>query len=148
MTARETHSSRTKLEATVCEEMTHRGLVHTHRSLHFRIISTDGKAEKYSPAIVAHRGQIVFLVEILPLAAPRTIERLVRFLEQHSLEIVLIIIAAEAMVQKIPPAAYDEIYATSDVAKMIQRIRQQSPSGFVHPFRKVSASGESRNTAN
>jgi hypothetical protein len=136
VTARETHSSRTKLEAAVCEEMLRQGLPHGHRTLHFRVRGANGTAAKYSPTLVAHRGPILFLVEPLPSAAPRTIERLGRFLEQHSPEIVLVLVAPDAALRKIPPDAYDEIYAATDIAQMTRRIREQSPSGIVRLFRK------------
>lgn len=136
MTAREPHPSKTKLEGAVCEEMERQHLPHAHRSLHFRITETDGTVAKYSPAIVAHRGPILFLVEPLPSAAPRTVERLIRFLEAHSPEIVLVVIAPDANVRDVPPSAYDEIYASSDIARMTERIRDQSPEDIVRPFRK------------
>jgi hypothetical protein len=148
VTARETHSSRTKLEAAVCEEMVRQHVHHGHRSLHFRVLDAKGTAGKYSPTLVAHRGPILFLVEPLPSAAPRTIERLIRFLEQHSPEIVLVVIAPNGAVQKIPPGAYDEIYAASDIVRMTQRILEQSPQGVVWPFRKPTANqGRPRDTS-
>lgn len=139
MTARGPHPSKTKLEGAVCAEMERQQLAHAHRSLHFRIAEADGTAAKYSPAIVAHRGPILFLVEPLPSAAPRTVERLVRFLETHSPEIVLVVIAPDAMVRDIPHSAYDEIYAASDIARMAERIRDQSPEGIVRPFPKPTS---------
>jgi hypothetical protein len=142
VTAHETHSSRTKLEAAVCEEMRRQGLPHGHRNLHFRVRDANGTTAKYSPTLVAHRGPILFLVEPLPSPAPRMIERLGRFLEQHSPEIVLMVIAPDAAVLKIPPGAYDEIYRPADIAHMTQRIREQSPEGIMLPFRKPTADRE------
>lgn len=136
MTARETHASRTKLEAAVCDEMGRQRVSHAHRSLHFRVREADGTPSKYTPALVAHRGAILFLVEPLPSATPRAIGRLVRFLEQHSPEIVLVIVAPNETIRKIPPTAYDEIYAITDLARMTTRIREQSPDGIVRPLRK------------
>lgn len=137
MTAPSGHASRTKLEAAVCDEMARQGVPHAHRSLHFRVQDATHGTAKYSPAIVAHRGPILFLVEPLPAAAAdETIEHLTRFLEQHSPEIVLVIVAPDDAIQKVPPDAYDEIYPASDIAGMVQRIREQPPTGIVRPFPK------------
>jgi hypothetical protein len=136
VTAQPGHASRTKLEAAVCEEMARRNVPHAHRSLNFRVRDTTGGFAKFSPAIVAHRGPILFLIEPVPSTTRQAIGRLTRFLEQHSPDIVLMIVAPDAAVRKIPPRAYDEIYAASDVSQMIQRIRQQAPTGIVQPFKK------------
>jgi hypothetical protein len=137
VTARSGHASRTKLEAAVCDEMMRQGVPHAHRSLNFRVRNATGGFAKYSPSIVAHRGPVLFLIEPVPSPTPRpVIGRLARFLEQHSPEIVLVVVATDAAVQKVPPEAYDEIYAASDVPRMTQRIREQAPTGIVRPFPK------------
>ncbi|TLZ44945.1 MAG: hypothetical protein E6K19_03155 [Methanobacteriota archaeon] len=137
MTVRSGHASRTKLEATVCDEMRRQGVPHAHRSLNFRVRNATGGFAKYSPAIVAHRGPVLFLVEPVPSPTPQqTIGRLTRFLEQHSPEIVLVVVTPDAAIQKVPPEAYDEIYAASDLPQMTQRIREQAPTGIVRPFPK------------
>jgi len=66
VTGRAKHESRTKLEAAVCGEMVRQKLPHEHRSLRFRVQNAAGGAAKYSPAIVARRGPILFLVEPVP----------------------------------------------------------------------------------
>ena len=116
--------------------MGRRGLSHEHRSLRFRVEGPAGGSAKYSPAIVARRGPILFLVEPLSAAAGPAIERLTRFLEQHSPEIVLVVVAADAKVPKVPHEAYDEIYPASELARMIRRIRTQDPDGIIRPFEK------------
>src|SRR5207244_3358461 len=88
------HAFRTKLEATVCAEMVRQGLPHEHRSLRFRVRDAAGGAAKYSPAIVARRGPILFLVEPMAVISRPAIERLTGFLDQHSPEIVLVIVAS------------------------------------------------------
>jgi hypothetical protein len=136
VTAPSGHKTRTKLEEAVCDDMVRQGLPHAHRSLRFRIQDASGGTDKYSPAIVAHRGPILFLVEPVPSAGGRTVERLTRFLEQHSPEIVLVVVAPDAAVPQVPPDAYDEIYAASDIARLTQRIQEQAPTGIIRPFSK------------
>ena len=68
-------------------------------------------------------------------------DRLTRFLEQHSPEIVLVIVAPDPKVRTLPVGAYDEIYAESDIARMTQRIREQDPDGIVLPFEKPRPAG-------
>jgi len=116
--------------------MDRQGLPHEHRSLRFRVQVPAGGATKYSPAIVARRGPILFLVEPLAAATGPAIERLTRFLEQHSPEIVLVVVAADAKVTQVPQQAYDEIYPKSELARMTRRIRTQDPDGIVRPFEK------------
>src|SRR5438046_3718178 len=98
--------------------MVRQGLPHEHRSLRFRVRNAAGTAAKYSPAIVVRRGPILFLVEPVPVLSRPAIERLTGFLDQHSPEIVLVIVAPDAKVRKVPPAAYDAISPESDVAQM------------------------------
>ena len=136
MTARAGHESRTKLEASVCKEMARQSLPHEHRSLHFRVRDATGATAKYSPAIVARRGTKLFLIEPVPVMKRPIIERLTDFLEQHSPEIVLVVMAPDAKVPKVPQEAYDEIYPESEVARMTHRIRTQDPEGIVRPFEK------------
>jgi hypothetical protein len=130
------HATRSNLEAAVCDEMTRQDVPHAHRSLHFRVRDATEKSTKYSPAIVAHRGPILFLVEPVPSTASQVVKRLTNFLEQHSPEIVLVVVAPDSAVRQVPPHAYDEIYATSEISRMIRRIREQAPEGIVRPFPK------------
>ena len=141
MTPRTGHACRTKLERAICTEMDGQRVPHEHRSLRFRVHDAAGGSTKYEPAIVARRGPILFLVE--PVAPGRTarIRRLIGFLQQHSPEIVLVIVTADAAVDEIRPEAYDEIYGASDVGRMTARIREQDPEGIVQPFRKSSRPG-------
>ena len=141
MTERAKHKFRTKLEATVCAEMVRQRLPHEHRSLRFRVRNAAGAAAKYSPAIVARRGPILFLVEPVAVLSRPAIERLTGFLDQHSPEIVLVIVAPDAKVRKVPPEAYDEIYPESEVTQMTRRIREQDPKGIVLPFEKPRPAG-------
>lgn len=141
MTRRTGHETRTKLEAAVCREMVRQGLPHEHRSLRFRVRIATGGAARYSPAIVARRGPILFLVEPVATMARPTIERLTGFLDQHSPEIVLVIVAPDAKAWKAPPEAYDEIYTESELARMTRRIREQDPDGIVAPFEKPRPAG-------
>ncbi len=141
MTRRAGHACRTKLETAICAEMDRQRLPHEHRSLRFRVHDAAGGSTKYEPAIVARRGPILFLVE--PIAPGRTarIRRLTGFLEQHSPEIVLILVTADAALDEIRPEAYDEIYGASDVGPLTARIRKQDPEGIVQPFQKPQRPG-------
>jgi len=141
VTRRAGHACRTKLETAICTEMDRQRLPHEHRSLRFRVHDAAGGSTKYEPAIVARRGPILFLVE--PIAPGRTarIRRLVGFLEQHSPEIVLILVTADAALDEIRPEAYDEVYRASDVGRLTTRIREQDPEGIVQPFQKPQRPG-------
>jgi hypothetical protein len=141
VTGRAGHAPRTKLEAFICKEMSRQGLVHEHRSLRFRVRDAAGGKARYSPAIVARRGRILFLVEPVATMTRSTIERLTGFLDQHSPEIVLVVVAPDAKVRKVPQGAYDEIYPESEIARMTQRIRDQDPEGIVRPFEKPRPAG-------
>lgn len=137
MTARAGHACRTDIERAACEEMSRQSLPHAHRSLHFRVAGPKGRAAQYAPAIVAHRGPILFLVEPVRSAEDtRSIERLRRFLDQHSPDIVLAVVTADASVDRMPHEAYDEIYGVSALPQLVGRIRDQDPQGIVLPFEK------------
>ena len=136
MTRRAGHACRTKLETAVCTEMDRQGLPHEHRSLRFRVQDAAGGSTRYEPAIVARRGPILFLVEPVALGRTVRIRRLVAFLEQHSPEIVLVLVTADGSVGEIHPDAYDEIYGASEVGRLTARIRDQDPEGIVQPFQK------------
>jgi len=131
------HACRTKLETVICEAMGKRGLPHEHRSLKFRVRAADGNEASYTPAIVARRGPILFLVEPVRSGRGRgAITSFSRFLEQHSPEIVFVVVTMDSMVNRFPKEAYDEIYGESAIRTLITRIRNQDPKGIVQPFEK------------
>jgi hypothetical protein len=112
-------------------------LKHEHRSLRFRVWDAKGNETGYAPAIVARRGPILFLVEPLQSDLGHdAIAYLSGFLEQHSPEIVFIVVTPDGYVDRIPQEAYDEIYSASDLRAMTSRIREQDPGGIVRPFIK------------
>lgn len=117
--------------------MRRQGVVHEHRSLRFRVQMPSGEVAEYRPDVVARRGAILFLIEPLEDVgdAART-ELLIQFLDQHSPEIVLVVLAPKEAMGRVPPEAYDELYDTADVAKVVRRIRRQEPGGIVRPFPK------------
>src|SRR5437867_11673918 len=104
--------------------MVRQGLPHEHRSLRFRVRNAAGAAAKYSPAIVARCGPILFLVEPVPVLSRPAIVRLTGFLDQHSPEIVLVIVVPDAHVRKMPPVAYVDFYPESYLTHMTIRILQ------------------------
>ena len=148
MRSRAGHACRTRLETAVCQEMDRQGLPHEHRSLRFRVHDARGGSAKYEPAIVARRGPILFLVEPIASARRGAVRRLTGFLQQHSPEIVLVLVTPDAALAEIAPEAYDEIYGASDVGRLTARIREQDPDGIVQPFHKPQGSvNRSRDTA-
>ena len=128
------HETRTKLEAAVCAEMGRQELPHEHRTLHYRVRMKPGKTARYEPAIIVHRGPVLFLVE--PCLSLGGVERATRFLDQHSPEIVLSVVAPKRIATKLPPESYDELYEDGDVARLVQRIHEQDPLEAVRPFPK------------
>jgi len=131
------HKTKTKLEAAVCEEMDRQRVAHAHRVLSYRVRMKSGKDAPYRPAIVAHRGPILFLVEPCLSYAPRgAVRRHARFLEQHSPEIVLVLVAPKPVADRLPPESYDELYMDAQLARLVSRIRDQDPRGAVQPFSK------------
>lgn len=130
------HETRSEVEAAVCEAMRLQNVPHEHRSLRFRVQMESGETVEYRPDIVARRGAILFLVERLAAEDKARTELLSRFLDQHSPEIVLLVLAAREELSRIPAEAYDELYDAADVAAAVRRIRLQEPGGMVKPFPK------------
>jgi hypothetical protein len=130
------HEARTELERSLCAELTSQGVSHEHRSLHFRVTDATGSATRYDPPLVVRRGSIVFLLEPIPEAAADRIGIMSKFLEQHSPELVLVVVAPAALFPRIPPDAYDERYDAADLAQVVRRIRDQDPAAIVEPFPK------------
>ena len=148
MTPRAGHACRSNLETVICLEMERQELPHEHRSLRFRVYDARGGSTNYEPTIVARRGPILFLVEPIGSARSGTVRRLTGFLQQHSPEIVLVLVTPDAALAEIAPEAYDEIYGASDVGRLTARIREQDPDGIVQPFHKPQGSVKrSRDTA-
>lgn len=135
---RAAHATKSDLELALCDELTRQKVPHAHRSLHFRVRLASGEEVRYDPDVVVHRGPILFLIEAVVSDSAETveIEIMTRFLDQHSPEIVLIAVVPQALVQKLPPASYDEIYADADIEAVVRRIRDQDPEGIVEPFMK------------
>ena len=117
------------------------GVPHEHRSLHFRVRLASGDAAQYNPGLVARRGPILFLVEPLENADGdlRRLELLAAFLDQHSPEIVLVVVAPAGRIASLPTSSYDEVYASDDLADIVRRIREQDPKGMIRPFPKPNA---------
>ncbi len=136
MTRRAGHECRSNLETAICLEMDRQELPHEHRSLRFRVVDARGGSMKYEPAIVARRGPILFLVEPVASARSGAVRRLTGFLQQHSPEIVLVLVTTDAARTEIAPEAYDEIYGASDIGRLTERIHDQDPEGIVQPFQK------------
>lgn len=136
--ARAAHGTESDLELKVCEEMGRQGVAHEHRSMHFRVRLPTGDVADYEPDIVARRGPILFLLVHLEDAreSPRQREILSYFLEQHSPEIVLVLLASAEAANTLPPETYDEVYAATDIPRVVRRIRDQDPNGMIRPFVK------------
>src|SRR5437879_10367976 len=98
--------------------MVRQGLLHEHRSLHFRVHDEAESHAKFSPAIVARRGPILFLVEPVPTATRPMIDRLTRFLEQHSPESLLSLSAPVPRFRPLPVGASDEISPHPAIARI------------------------------
>ena len=132
------HKTRTKVEAAICAEMERQGVAHAHRVLSYRVRMKSGKAAPYRPAIIAHRGAILFLVEpcLSFTAKGGAVQRHSQFREQHSEEIVLVLVAPKSVADRLPPESYDELYETSELERVVSRIRGQNPGGAVRPFPK------------
>lgn len=134
------HAARSKLERAVCREMDRQGIPHEHRSLHFRVRMPSGGTVEYEPDIVARRGSILFLLEhVEERERPERMALLSLFLDQHSPDLVLILLAPSARLPDLPPSAYDEVYDASDATAVVRRIREQDPAGILRPFRKPPA---------
>ena len=114
------------------------GVAHEHRSLHFRVRMASGDVSRYDPDLVARRGPIVFLLEPLEGAEgdARRLDLLTAFLDQHSPEIVLVVVTPRQRLADLPSSAYDEAYAAEDLAAVARRIREQDPQGIIRPFPK------------
>ncbi len=130
------HETRSAVEAAVCEAMRRQNVSHEHRSLRFRVQMASGESVEYRPGIVARRGPILFLVEDLAADARARVELLSRFLGQHSPEIVLVVLAPKDDMARVPAEAYDELYDSADVTRVVRRIRLQDPAGIIKPFPK------------
>lgn len=129
------HPARTDLERALCEEMERQGVAHEHHSLKFRVRTEKGQSVPFEPDLVARRGPILFLLKGLS-SDGEDATRMAAFLEQHSPEIVLVAVVPPEAVERVRPDAYDEIYATTDVPRVVRRIREQDPLGIVRPFPK------------
>jgi len=118
--------------------MDRQGVPHEHRVLDYRVRMKSGNVARYRPAIVAHRGPILFLVEPCLSFTSRggAAERRTQFLDQHSPELVMIVVAPKRVADRLPPESYDELYAETDVSTLVRRIREQDPQGAVRPFPK------------
>jgi len=118
--------------------MRRQGVDHEHRSLRFRVVTASGETVAFQPEVVARRGPILFVVTVLrgEPDTPGAFEILSRFLEQHSHEIVLLVIALRAHVGRVPPEAYDELYSEDEIPEVVRRIHDQDPEGFIRPFPK------------
>ena len=101
-------------------------------------METNARGEvPYRPQIVVRRGSVLFLLEAIAEAdADAKAEVLTPFLEQHSSELVLLVVAPNAVMERFPPEAYDEMYPEAEIPRVVRRILEQDTRGFVEPFEK------------
>jgi hypothetical protein len=131
------HRTESTAERALCVEMARQGVDHQHRSLRFRVASAEDADVPYRPGIVVRRGSTLFLVEVIAADdAAAKANLLAGFLAQHSPEIVLVAVVPDDVRAGFPPEAYDELYSDADLARIVRRIREQDPEGFVEPFDK------------
>lgn len=132
------HAPRSTLEGALCAELRAQGVAHEHRSLHFRVRLPSGDTVRYDPDLVTRRGPIVFLLEPLGDGTDdaRRLEVLSAFLDQHSPEIVLVIVVPRERIASLPASAYDEAFGAEDLEGVVRRIREQDPQGMIRPFPK------------
>ncbi|HEY7588078.1 MAG TPA: hypothetical protein VIB49_04950 [Thermoplasmata archaeon] len=118
--------------------MVRQGVAHEHGSLKFRVRREGESDARFEPDIVARRGSILFLLKAVDIDSRETgsLDIMPSFLAQHSEEIVLIVIAPPRDIDRIDPDAYDEVYASSDLASAVARIKGQDPHGIIRPFAK------------
>lgn len=132
------HATRSRLEGALCAELRAQGVTHEHGSLHFRVRLPSGDLVRYDPVLVARRGPIMFLLEPREEGKDdaRRLEVVSAFLDQHSPEIVLVVVVPRERLASLPPSAYDEAYGDDDLEGVVRRIREQDPQGMIRPFPK------------
>ena len=114
-----------KLEQTLCDQLSNAGLTHSHQPRHFEVPVRDDSVGAYAPLIVLRgrgRGGKTVVIEAAEDIDSTLMGKIVAFREKYGAEFYIIFVAPEEVLDLIPLQAYDESSVSSDLGTLINRL--------------------------
>ncbi len=114
-----------KLEQTLCDQLSNAGLTHSHQPRHFEVPMSGESVGAYSPPIVLRgrgRGGKTVVIETAEAIDPVLMGKIVAFREKYGSEFYIIFVAPEEIIDLIPLQAYDESSVSTDLGTLINRL--------------------------
>lgn len=114
-----------KLEQTICDQLSNAGLTHSHQPRHFEVPMTDESVGAYAPPIVLRgrgRGGKTVVIEVAEHIDTVLMGKIVAFREKYGAEFYIIFVAPEEILDLIPLQAYDESSVSTDLGTLINRL--------------------------
>jgi len=116
-----------KLEQTLCDKLTAKGIAHSHTPRHFEVRIEGRGVAAYPPMIVlrgrGREGKTVVLEGAEHLDKP-LMEKIAAFRTQYGSEFYVTFIAEEELLDEIPLSAYDESCTLRDLNNLINRLAE------------------------
>lgn len=116
-----------KLEQTLCDQLTGRGIAHSHSPRHFEVRVAEKSVAAYAPMIVlrgrGREGKTV-VVEAIEDPAKGLLRKIQAFRSQYGSEFYVIFVAGEEELERVPLSAHDESCTTNDLGTLINRLAE------------------------
>ena len=116
-----------RLEQTLCDQLTDKGIAHSHSPRHFEVQVTESSVAAYAPLIVlrgrGREGKTVVLEYIEGVDKP-LLAKIQAFRRQYGQEFYVTFLASEEDLELVPLSAYDESCTTNDLNNLVNRLAE------------------------
>jgi len=116
-----------QLEQTLCNQLTQRGIAHSHTPRHFEVKVREESVAAYPPMIVlrgrGREGKTVVIEGMEHVDKP-LVEKISAFRSQYGGEFYVTFIAEEEVLEELPLAAYDESCTLRDLNNLMNRLAE------------------------
>lgn len=116
-----------RLEQQLCDQLTRRGIAHSHTPRYFEVQFEDQQRAAYAPLMVlrgrGREGKTVIL-ECLETLDRGLLKKISAFREQYGSEFYVVFVAPEEVLDELPLSAYDDATDTQHMNTLVSRLAE------------------------
>ncbi len=116
-----------RVEQRLCDQLSHRGITHSHSPRHFEVRLGEATVAAYAPQIVlrgrGREGKTV-VIEATEGVSETMMDKVVAFRRQYGMEFYMIYVAPEEVLDRVPLGAYDESCTTNNLNTLVSRLAE------------------------